>query len=244
MVVEVKIKTDALDVARSFDKRYRKNKRFATAVALTKTAKRLKVALSGQMKQVFDRPKPFTTKGIFLKRADKKKLTAVVGLKTLPGAKNSLSVADILQHHFVGGDRKRKRVELWFQRAGYITSSEYLVPASAAKFDRYGNMSKGQVQQMLSQLRAGPDPQAYASNSARSQAAQRRAGIMFWSRGGRLPRGVWVRAGLGVKPVMLVVSRASYRKRIDLPKLANKVVRRHFDKEFRVALRNALRTAR
>lgn len=222
---------------------------FATAVALTRTAKRVQAELIDEMKREFDRPTPWTLKATFLSSAKPRNLEAVTGIKDQAYAGNRLSSAQILSHQFAGGGRHVKALEVWLRRAGYLGANEFVAPGAGAKLDRYGNMSRGQVQQILSQLKAGADSASHASGSARSKRNVKRAGKIFWSNGsGRaahLPRGAWQRAGLHlVKPLLIAVASPSYTRRIDLRKLGEKVVRQHAQREFNQALEAALRTAR
>jgi hypothetical protein len=171
-------------------------------------------------------------------------LVASTGLKDRPFGKNRMGMNETLGHLFEGGQRRRKAIEGWLQRAGYISAGEYVVPGEGARIDSYGNMSRGQVQQILSQLRAGPDSSAYATRSLRSKRAQRAAKLMFWSRGGRLPRGVWARDGVGLKPILIVVGRAGYYRRINLERITRRVVGVEYQKRFAAEYAKALRTAR
>ena len=55
---------------------------YATAVALTRTAATIKAAMPAELDRVFDRPTPFTKRGIYLKAARRDSLTAEVGFMT------------------------------------------------------------------------------------------------------------------------------------------------------------------
>lgn len=221
---------------------------FATSVALNRTAKLAKEEGVAEMAKGFDRPTPFTLRSLYMKPATKANLKAMVYVKDQSAGGKSRSLAETLGHEFAGGPRTRKRLEMWLERAGYISSDEFVVPGAAAKLDQYGNMSRGQVQQILSQLRAGSDPSSYKSKSTRSKASVAKAGGMFWSRGGKLPRGVWVRynfaSGSAVKPVLLVIKSPIYKRRINLNEIARRVIDRDFNREFQKAYAMALRTAK
>ena len=52
---------------------------YAAAVALTRTAAQIKAALPSELDRVFDRPTPFTKRGIYLRAARRDNLTAEVG---------------------------------------------------------------------------------------------------------------------------------------------------------------------
>ena len=244
-MIRMYVKFDTSAVKRYLSDLERNQIPFATANALTQIGNRVQKGLIDEMTERFDRPTPWTKRSTFVKPATKRNLEATTGVKDRAYAGNRLSAAEILHHQFAGGGRQVKALEHWLRRAGYLGTNEYAAPGSGARLDRYGNMSRGLVQQILSQLKAGPDPAAYASKSARSQRNVARAGVIFWSRGGRLARGAWQRVGkYRVKPLLIAVATPSYSKRINLPKLGEAIVRRYGQLEFDKALALALRTAR
>jgi hypothetical protein len=165
----------------------------------------------------------------------------------LPGGKQPYSAAELLTQEFSGGGRIQKRLERLFTRVGLISSNEYLVPGAGAQLDMYGNMSRGQVQKITSQMYADLDQWKWKSDSRRSR-KKRVASAYFWSRGGRLARGVWARYnfahGSAIKPVLLVVSHVHYRKLIDMQKIGDRVVDRDFNYEFDRQLGFAIARAR
>ena len=152
-------------------------------------------------------------------------------------------------------------------RTGVMRGDEVAVPGLGAIIDGYGNMSRGQIVKILSQLRAfsaaGFD--ANATNSRRSKAKRAREAYFVstgvgthpfgghsWSKGKQtqhLPRGIWVRLAFGatetaVQPVLLFVKRASYSARLRFHEVAEETVTRVFAGHFDRAFANALRTAR
>lgn len=240
-----KVEFDAKSLRRQLNALEQRQLPFAAARAITQTAQLVKQETVREMFVRFDRPTPMTLKSMWVKPATRATLTARVYLKDTPiGGKNPLSMAEIIGHQFAGGTRYHKRLERWFAHRGLISRGEYLVPGEAARLDQYGNMSRGQIQQMLSQLRMSRDPAQDKTRSARSRASARRAGGMFWSHGTHLPRGVWLRAGRNVRPVLIVVRTATYRQRIDLQAIADRTQRKHFPRLFARSLADAVRTAR
>lgn len=217
---------------------------FATAVALTRTMKGVEQDLYDDMRRVWDRPTPFSLRSLRVLPARKDMLEASVEIKDRSYSKSSLSPQQIYEHQYFGGPRKQKAIERYAQRAGLISANEILVPASGAKLDAYGNMSRGQVQQVMSQMRLGLDPYAWASKSKRSQANKAKAGRMFWSRGGHLARGVWIRRGRSTLPLMLVADSPVYRARMDMQRVGMASFDRRFEAEFDKAYLTAIRTAR
>lgn len=246
-MIEIQVKHNIDSMIKLVSQRYRKQINFATSKTLNVLAETIKKDVVTEMKRNFDRPTPFTINSLFIKYSTKQNIKARVYVKDRELAK-SKSLSESIGHQFSGGKRIRKRLEYWFTQAGYISTSEYLVPAAGAKLDAFGNMSRGQITQVLSQLKAGSDSASYSSSSARSKAKRKAAGY-FWSRGGKLKRGVWQRFGFAhggaVKPIMLVAKNDPiYKQRINMQRLGDIVVKRDFDSEFKKQLDNAIATAK
>lgn len=240
--MQVRVKVDVDDARRVLSASER-DVRFATVRTLTSLAKRSERDLVATMTRRFDRPKPWTLRGTYTRPATMRALQSEVGMKDRVAGKSRQSPAQLLAHQFTGGRRTTKGLELWLQRAGLISSGEAVVPGGRARLDRYGNISRGQISQVMSQLRVGPDASAYASSSARSTRGRRRGGAYFWARGGgHLARGVWHRLPSGALngPVLLVTRQPVYRRAIDLARIAEQAVGRFAQSEFDAALQAAV----
>ncbi len=218
--------------------------RFAMAVALTRTAKDVEKGIYAEMDRVWDKPTPFSKRSLFVKPARKDDLAAVVEIKDRFPSKATYTPDETYKHQFFEGQRKRKGIERYAERAGLISSSEWLVPASGARLDAYGNMARGQVAQMMSQLRLGLDASSWRSGSTRSKGNRKRSGEMFWSRGGHLKRGVWMRKGSALTMVMAVVRKVRYQPRIDMPRVAEGIADVRFPAHLEVETAKAWATAR
>lgn len=243
-MIKFSVVADVRDAELMLDRIQRQQLPFATALALTRAAQGLQRDIVDEMLAKFDRPTPYTLKSTFIKPATKANLEAQVGIKDREFEGNRLSSAEMLIQQFYGGGRRQKLFEQWLARAGYIGRDEYVVPGAGARLDQYGNVSRGLIQQILSQLRAGPDASAYASGSRRSKRNVARTGGFFFSRGGHLARGVWQREGRHVRPILMVIGPPSYGVRVDLPRIIETRSRLHWRREFPTALRQALATAR
>lgn len=265
-MLSIKVDTSGLKSSLAMISGMQKQVSVATAKALTFTAERVEKAVYEEMRTKFDRPTPMTMRSLRKKTARVSDLTAMVYLKdTAIGGKNPRSMAEILAHEFGGGDRIRSRLEGAFSAKGYMSSSEYLVPAAGAKLDQYGNVSRGQIGQIFAQLKVGLDIYSHSNYSARSRKSTAKAGVYFWSfgrqgtttvsiRGGEmvkgagrqnhLPRGVWLRVGAGVLPVLIVARKPSYKQRIDMEKIARQVIDKDFDSIFSRVLDAELRRVR
>ena len=151
-------------------------------------------------------------------------------------------------------------------KVAYMRYGERAVPAAGARLDSYGNMSRGQIVQILSQLKANTVAgfDANATNSRRSK-AKRAIEQYFVSEGpgsnrttfgsrrfGRgtakqhLPRGVWIRRqtawGTAVRPVLLFVTGVRYTPKLDFFVIAQRTVDANFPQQFGIATDQALRS--
>ena len=231
----LKIEIKGLDAVKAQLQRELKQVQFATAVALTSTARDVQQAVRVEMARVLDRPTPYALSGLVVRPATRANLEATVQLRDV--GRNPPAV--VFGQQFTGGGRTRKAIELRFASAGLITGSEYLAPGPAAQLDRFGNVSRAQAVAILRALGLLKPP---ASRSTRPRAV--RPAEFFWSPGGRLRRGLWQRIGRSVRLVLMPVARPSYRPTIDMLSTARPIVAARFAAHFDQAYRRALATAR
>ena len=248
---------DALKALRDFESQVP----FATAMALTNTIKDVKEAQVQEMRRAFQTPTPYTLGSLYLRPATKARLEAMTWLK------------DSGRPHYLlpqieGGGRPLKRFEQRLVMTGLMRHDQRAVPAAGAKLDAYGNMSRGQIVQILSQLKTAVVQGDFsnATNSKRSR-AKRQAVAYFVSHGAgsrrhgfqgkrgkgvmyeqHLPAGVWARYqfawGSAVKPVLLFVSKTNYTKRFDFFGVAEKTINANLMVRLNEAINRALSTAR
>lgn len=126
--------------------------RAAMATALTRTAVAIKAAEQREMRDVFDRPTPYTLGALYAEPATAARLHAEVGIKG--DQQGRRSAAKWLRWQVYGGQRDLKAFEVLLRRYGLMPGDMRAVPGRAARLDAFGNMSKGQIVQILSQLRA------------------------------------------------------------------------------------------
>jgi hypothetical protein len=215
---------------------------FATALALTRTAQKIKAAEIEEMKQVFDRPTKFTLNSLFMKKATKKRLEAVVWFRDF--IPKGTPAGKYLQPQIHGGTREAKRSEQHLRNRGILGRNQYLAPSRDAKLDRYGNISRGQIVKMLSQLRAQFDPyQNTVSDEAKKR--QRKGGVQFFAmrRAGKFI-GIWQRTGSGISPFLVATRKApQYKPIFKFFEIGQKVAADNLRGEFDKAIEEALRTA-
>jgi hypothetical protein len=241
--MQIKVEIKGLEATLANITGLQKQIKFASARALTKTGQSVQKSLVQEMTGKFQAPTPWTLRSTFLKPATKADLNVTVGLKDV--AYKGIPAAALLAHQFKGGTRIWKNLERWLNHAGLISAGEFIVPGKGAKLNQYGNMSAGLIQQIMSQLKVGGDPFAYATKSARSKRSQKRAGRIWWSHGDRLPRGAWADYGppVGLRPLLIVTRAPAYKRRIDLARIADDVVSKEWASTFDAALADAIRTS-
>lgn len=204
---------------------------FATAVALTKTANKVKKAEQAEMSKVFDKPKPFTINSVYIVPASYKQVepTAIVGIKDK--VKTGTPAAKYLQPQVSGGNRRLKKAEAKLKGAGILPSGYYIVPGQGIRLNKFGNMTKGQIGKALT--------------------VNTKGGKFFISEGiGRtrhLSKGVWQKKGargLKISPFIMFVKKARYNKQFFFYATANDTAKKIIVDEFKAAYSHALSTAR
>lgn len=210
---------------------------FASAVALTRTAQKVKAAQIDLMQQKLDRPTKWTLNSLMLKPATKTKLEAVVQTKEGFG---SVPAGRYLSPLIEGGSRREKSSEKRLK--------SYWTPARAADLDASGNVRGSTMNKILSQLKLRADPTQNASSSKRSKA--KRAKEAYFIQNGvvfRQERKAAVRDASGkiieprvngpLQPVLLLHARApSYRKMLPWYETAQEVIDQSLPSEFFKAL--------
>lgn len=196
----------------------------AAALAAVKDAAwHTKKVLQSEMRKVFDRATPFVLKSVQVE-IDEDAPSARI-LPTYFG-NNPVDPQHILQAQEFGGQRRHKRIERLLQQTGHLPAGWYIVPGQGANLDQWGNISRGQLVQILSQLRA----QTVAGSSRnmahgkRGIKAQRKAGGRFFVMppGRRAQPGVYQREFIGnnITPVLIFVRSATYQPRLGLERIA------------------------
>ena len=244
-MISMSLKSNIGDALREL-KVMRANIPLAMAKAINLTANAVHAAEKQEISRVFDRPTPFTLNSLKVIGATPARLTARVWFKDKRGHPH------YLVPQVYGGERQQKFFETVFTmiglKAGEMTKEDiYIVPGSAARLDAYGNMSRGQIRQILSALGKAERTRGYSAN--RTAASARRKGRKltqyFVGRpgGGKLPFGVWQRFGFAmgsaIKPVLIFIKKPKYKKRFDFYVIANRVASREYPLHLDRTLRSA-----
>jgi hypothetical protein len=223
---------------------------FAYSRALTWVAQDVKIEEYATMNRVFKYPTtyvvpkkwsdPKTKAGsLFLQPAKKKDPTpeAFVKVKDL-SLGNVTPAIKFIDPNIHGGMRSHKGFEKNLIRKGLLRGSDYLAPARDAKLNRFGNISKGKINQILSSLQAQRDSSANSPSSS----SNRQRYFMMYKNG--QPTGIWERSGKkSIKKVFNVIRQPYYRKILPFYRVGMRVVKNSFSAYFRVSMNRAIKTA-
>lgn len=214
------------------------------ADALTETAEKVQKNETEVMKKRFDRPTAFTLNSLYVKRATEKNQTARVYFKDQ--ATKGTPAAKYLQSEVHGGARHQKRMEVALTHYGMLARTGFAVPASGAKLDAYGNVSKGEVQRIMSALRLFSEVGFSANKTMSRRSSKKNNDIFVAEIDGQ--RAIWQRQkfamGEGVRPLFWLVSGAPhYRVRLPFQKIADNSVKANYERIFNARLARAVREA-
>lgn len=220
----------------------------AIAKALTFTGKAIQRELVAEMGRVFDRPTRWTLNSTYLKPATPQRLEALIKLKD--EAFKSLPAMRWLGPQVFGGGRDPKRSEQLLRAKGILRGDEFIVPGAGARLDAYGNLSRGQMQQILSRVGASRDPLQRAQgrvSRVRGQAYGETYFAVTVPRGRLTRRGIYRRvvfgSGSAVEPVLIFVKRPRYRRRLRFFDIVEQVFQTRYPLQLKYELELAIRKA-
>lgn len=227
------VRADTSDLERKISKLVRDSERqirFATAVALTRTARAVPPVASKEIKSAFDQPKPFTSepRAFFTQRATKARQYSVVGLKD--------AQARYMRFGIGGGDRVPKGFERKLSGMGILPPGWIATPGAGAPLDGHGNIPLRALNKIIGALQKG---------------GTGRTGRLFVVRPGdtnprtkHLHPGIYQARERQLTPILLFSKSAGYQPRFDFLGIVQKVKAETFPEEFRRAYANAQKTAR
>jgi hypothetical protein len=262
-VIDIKV-TGLQDLQRDLQDFSERRLRAAAATALTRTAVQMRRELQEQVSQVFDRPTPYTLRQLRYVGATGQRLSAAIGFNVVAITDEQGSViryADLgpgetpagryLTPNIDGGSRRAKRVEEALRAIGALPQGWFAVPAQGANIDAFGNITRGQIQQILSQLRVqllSGTNRTMSFNARQQIAAQRKAGGRFFVMpvGGKTQPGVYQRelTGRNITPVLIFVRSANYRRRWDFNRQAREIADRELPRQMDRAIGESLQRLR
>lgn len=231
-MLQIKVTTTGLDGALRTIANLQKQTRFATAAALTRTAKAVKDAMPAALDRSLDRPTTFTKRGLYVRGATPARLVAEVGFMDRQ--------ASYLKYQIAGGTRTP-------------TARGIKLPGNI-ELNSFGNIPRGMVDKLKAAAQSG---QLSTAIGRKLGAGNRRKGsapirLFYGKPTGRgwekAPMGIWRRVpGSPGKLVPVIVfedTPARYKPRFDFHREAQRVVRVEWDRQFAAAFAEAMRTAR
>lgn len=218
------------------------------ARALNDTAFKVMDAERAEINSKFDRPKAWVAKNVRVFKATPDRLSATVGATDWfnRGGMQPKGTAweRILSPHVYGGQRLQKASERRLQQAGLLPRGWFTVSGQAAKLDRHGNISGGEIVAMLSWVGAmgqyaGDNTNKRDRLTKKRNATERRGEAYFVARVGNrqgIHPGIYKRLrSRQIKPLLMFVSRANYRQRLDWFGVGHRVVAEEFPRAFAAA---------
>lgn len=225
---------------------------YIASLALNRTAKEVLPVLQHEIRDSFDRPTPYTVNSPYYTPANKSSLEVAIGIRS--DRDKGIPAGKYLLPQVHGGARPLKRFEKALRSVGALPSNHFAIPGSGATLDAYGNMSRGQIVQILSYFKAFPEAGYKANMTAKrkaslAKATKSRPGLQYFvSDGKRMQAGIYARFKLGhgyaIKPVLIFVPYARYEQRLDFFYAANKAAESLIEKNLKAAMQQALSTAR
>ncbi len=227
---------------------------YALAQAMNKTMAQAKSDVQTNMTKVFDRPTPWVINSLRIKYASKTKLSAELAFKDINSAVNARTM---VAPHVDTGTRTHKAMEARLRGIGMLPTGWFVVPGAGATLDAYGNMSRGQISQLLNVLGAYTEAGYNKANDktskrlAKGNAKKNQFGFVYFvqrvSDKGHLLPGVYqrVKTGFGssLKPILIFVNGVSYKKRLDFYGIVQADIDRDLNANFEVEFKKAIDSA-
>jgi len=237
--MQISIKSDLKKLTKDLNRLQKKQIPAATQWALNGTAKKVKAAEEREIKRVFNNPTRYTQKALWIKWARKTNLEALVKIKDEAFKGNAAS--KYLSPQMSGGGRKHKGFEKLLIARGQMPGNMYAIPSRTLKKNRYGNVSNGMIQKILSGLGSQRDVYQRASEGSKT------FGKYFSGIIGDV-HGIWdvnkLRRRVPALLFIFISGSPKYSKRFDFQRVAVKTINTVFKREFDKSLAKALATAR
>lgn len=241
-MITINVRADIEQLKRKLSSLQRDHVPFAASVAINNTAIAVQGAISDEARTTLT-AKPFTTGrgALYVRRSNKRNLIAEVGYKDIQ--------ARYMQYQVVGGRRSHKAFEGALRGLGALPAGYVTVPGKGIRLDGYGNIPRRILSEIIGQLRTRK-----GTFQKRGKSLSLRA-LFVVLPGSHDPRvrhlqpGIWQRidalnGSSSVLPMLLYISSADYRRRLDMQAVARRTVGDLFAPELRAAMDRALATAK
>ena len=247
--MQININITGLDAVKRQLGSMAKQATFAASKALNTTAFAINAELKQEMKSVFQGgATAYSLRAFKVDKASKVNLTATVSLRT-DTAGASLAYSKAIGHMFTGGKRNYKKIEGLLRARQLLPSGLSIAPGDGMRLDRFGNMDKRQLTEVMTMLIARPSTMRVIRKTGKGKPLKM-VDYFVVQPGAKtkLHPGIYKRIETGkssaVDAMMLFIKPVAYRQHIDLHKLGNKVVDKTFQPAFDKELAAALASAR
>lgn len=247
--MQINLKIEGLDKVRAKLGSLAKQADFAASKALNTTAFAINAQLKNEMANTFaGGATAYSLRAFKVDKADKRTLAAAVSLRNdNQGAAMPYSKA--LAHMFTGGQRKYKKIEGLLLARNLLPSGLTIAPGDSMRLDRYGNMDKSQLTEMMTMLLARPSSMRVIRKTGKGK-TPKMVDYFVVQPGAKtkLHPGIYKRIETGktsaIDAMVLYIKPVAYRQHVDLKKLGDEVVAKTFWPEFDKELAKALADAK
>jgi hypothetical protein len=166
-MLAIKLRTNLDQFRKGLSDAHQRQVPFARVTAVNIIGRGVQADIVASMKATFDRPTRWTLNATYFKPAHKADMTAFVGIREFAG--KGTPAWKYLGPQMEGGPRRQKR----FEKAiafNVPNAPAFALPASGARLNAFGNISTGQINQILSGLGAQSD---YTANTTARSSARR-----------------------------------------------------------------------
>jgi hypothetical protein len=200
---------------------------YATARALTATAREVQRRIPAALEKDLDRPNQFTKSGTFVIPARKDKLQATVAFK----------------------DKQAKYMRLQIEGGSRTPGARGLKLPGDVTLDQHGNIPRGTIAKMIQAAKAGKYGKAVRTRLGINASGKAPSNLaLFYGKPKNfpdLPVGIWRTDGRTLTPVIVFPTNkpARYRPRFKFKELVERTVAEVWPHEFDKAFADAMRTA-
>jgi len=260
----LKIKVDTNSMSGLVDVS-RQNK-FATMVALNRTAGFNAQEVKLEMVKIFDRPTRYIMNGVRVEEARMKgvgtqskytkqryigedRMVAEVFFKDEKYKRSSVA-ADMMAPHTQWGYRKQKPFEEALQRVGVLKSGEFAIPTANITLNKYGNPSHGQIIQMLSHFQAFPESGYFMNKKRKADAKLKKPRPetnfwVAWTKGKKYRAIYTYDKSKKAVPIWLLINKTpTYDLIFPFYNIAEENFNKNFEQQYDIAFKEAMATAR
>lgn len=243
--MKVQINISGLDSVKAAMAELPKKAKYAAVKAMNTSMEWAQTSVRKEMRSVFDRPTPWVLNSLRIKYAKPATMAAELAFKDIDSA---TSARTMVFPHVDGGQRHFKAFEARLGRIGLLPNGYNAVPGAAANLDGNGNMSRGQISQLLNVLGAYTEAGFNKANIntikrlAKGNEKKNIYGFVYWvnpvgaGKVKHLQPGVYQRVrtafGSSLKPILIFVKQANYKKRLDFYAITRREIDKRFAGEF------------